>query len=47
MMGDSIDDETKQLYAKKKTELREKADALRRELRTTMDNKKNESLKEV
>jgi len=46
-MGESISDEVKEMYAKKKSELKGKTDALRKELKITYDQKRNESFKEV
>lgn len=46
-MGESISNEVKEMYAKKKSEMKEKADAIRKELQTAIENKRNESFKEV
>jgi hypothetical protein len=46
-MGKSISDEVKEIYAKKKLELKEKTASLRKELKITIDQKRNESYKEV
>jgi hypothetical protein len=44
---ESISDEVKKIYANKKAELKEKSASLRNELKITVDQKRNESFKEV
>jgi len=46
-LGESISNEVKEMYAKKKSEMKEKADAIRKELQTAIESKRNESFKEV
>jgi hypothetical protein len=42
-----MSDEVKGMYAKRKSELKEKTNSLRNELKTTIDQRQNESFKEV
>lgn len=46
-MGDSISDEVKGMYAKKKSELKEKAQSLQKEMQIAIEHERNESFKEV
>jgi hypothetical protein len=46
-LAESISDEVKGIYAKKKSELCEKSNSLRKELQLAIDQKRNESYKEV
>ncbi len=46
-MVDLVSDEVKSIYAKKKSELKEKTDSLRKEMNKTLDQRRIESYKEV
>jgi CHASE3 domain sensor protein len=46
-MVESISNEVSEMYSKKKSEMKEKVDSMRKELQTTIEYKRNESFKEV